>query len=455
MKAAIPCHKAKVQVERFARRNELISHLSSLRNLSPAKLTMAGVGALHVNFRSRLAAREIVMLNSFVFFQMPKALACLLCRSLVNYLWASVAVLVLASPSLFAEEGFLEPEQAFQFSARMADAQTIVVNFIIADGYYMYRERFKFSAEGATLGAPVFTPGKVKFDETFQKNVETYHGAMSVRIPVQASASFTLHAISQGCSEKGLCYSPMASKALLSFVPGSETHQEEPKKLNSSAGIYSRLSALLNPDINGVDELLKSKKLLLILPLFFVFGLGLSFTPCVLPMVPILSYVIVGEGAQVSRRRGLALSLAYSAGMTLVYAALGLVSGMLGEGLSAYLQSAWVLGGFAILIAMLSLSMFDLYHLRMPAVIEHEMLRISRNQKAGKFVGVFVMGALSALILSPCITAPLTGVLLYIGQTRDALFGGLALLTIAIGMSVPLILVGVSAGALSNSICLV
>ena len=197
-----------------------------------------------------------------------------------------------------------------------------------------------------------------------------------------------------------------------------------------------------------IEASLASGRLLLILPLFLLLGLGLSFTPCVLPMVPILSFIIAGEGAQTSRRRGLVLSVAYSLGMALVYTALGIAAGLIGEGLSASLQSPPVLFAFAILMAAMALSMFDIYQLQVPASLQLALTRLSERQRGGKLLGVFVMGAISALIVGPCVAAPLAGALVYISQTRNVLIGGSALFAMAVGMSLPLLLVGISAGSL-------
>ncbi|TFW16543.1 protein-disulfide reductase DsbD, partial [Duganella callida] len=197
-----------------------------------------------------------------------------------------------------------------------------------------------------------------------------------------------------------------------------------------------------------LEAALKSGRLLVILPLFALLGLGLSFTPCVLPMVPILSSIIVGEGANTSRSRGLALSATYALGMALVYTALGVAAGLAGEGLASALQNPWVLGGFALLMAVLSLSMFGFYELQVPAALQSKLSTVSNRQASGKLAGVFVMGAISALIVGPCVAAPLAAALVYISQSRDVLIGGAALFAMAVGMSVPLILVGVSAGAL-------
>ncbi|MFC7289092.1 protein-disulfide reductase DsbD [Herminiimonas glaciei] len=353
-----------------------------------------------------------------------------------------VLMLGLLAPAAHADEEFLAPEVAFQFSARMDDAHTIAVTYAIADGYYMYRERFAFRATGASLGEPQIPDGKIKFDETFQKDVETYRKSVTIRIPVEASAPFTLIATSQGCSDKGLCYSPMDSEARFSVASGNV------EVLASSASAAQAGNTLPESEMGQIERSLKSGKLLAILPLFFLLGLGLAFTPCVLPMVPILSSIIVGEGTQVKRSRGFVLALVYSLGMAIVYTLLGTAAGLIGEGLAAALQNPWVLGTFAILMAVLALSMFDVYQLQMPAAIQTRLTQASEKQSAGKLIGVFIMGALSALIVGPCVAAPLAGALVYISQTRDVMIGGSALFAMAIGMSVPLLLVGLSAGAL-------
>jgi thiol:disulfide interchange protein DsbD len=353
-------------------------------------------------------------------------------------LFALLAALWL-SPAA-AEDQFLPPEQAFRFSAQMIDTSTIEIRFKIADQYYMYRERFAFNAEGAQLGAPVIPAGKIKFDEAFGKNVEVYRQEIAIRLPVTAEAPFTLTVSSQGCADKGLCYPPMDSVARLSPVATASSPVEQiMPAANAGNG---------ETDMGRIEASLASGNLLLILPLFLLLGLGLSFTPCVLPMVPILSFIIVGEGQHTSRRRGFVLSLAYAMGMALVYTALGIAAGLIGEGLSANLQSPPILITFAVFIALLSLSMFDIYQLQMPASVQLMLTRWSERQRGGKLAGVFVMGMLSALIVGPCVAAPLAGVLVYISQTRDVVIGGSALFAMAVGMSVPLLLVGLSAGTL-------
>ncbi|MGO4380088.1 protein-disulfide reductase DsbD [Pseudoduganella sp. RAF19] len=383
-----------------------------------------------------------------------------------------------------AEDDFLDPAVAFKFSAKVVDGKTISVTYDIAEGYYMYRERFAFRADGATLGAPQIPPGKVKFDETFNKNVETYRHSVTILIPVQAAGPFTLVSTGQGCSDKGLCYSPQESTARLMAIggaaqagppaegvkPGALSLGTQPVAADVSvpgavlpataapaAGAAATLAPAAAPaaakasgdgEMGRIEAALKGRSLAVIVPLFIVLGLGLAFTPCVLPMVPILSSIIVGEGARGNRSRGLALSITYSLGMAIVYTALGVAAGLIGEGLSAALQNPWVLGAFGIGMAGMALSMFGVYDLQVPAGMQSRLASASNRQSAGKLAGVFVMGAISALIVGPCVAAPLAGALVYISQTRDVVIGGGALFSMAVGMSVPLILVGVSAGTL-------
>lgn len=383
------------------------------------------------------------------------------CAGMAMLVFAVFALL--AAPVAHAADDYLEPEAAFKFSARMADARTIEITYAIADGYYMYRERFGFKAEGAKLGEPVMPAGKVKFDETFRKNVETYRKAVTIKLPVEAGGVFTVTATSQGCADKGLCYAPMESQAKLSVNGGGgllaaaqgllsgNAAIEIPRTQSDASSIGSGqgpvASTQTDSEMGAIQAALTSGRLLAILPLFLLLGLGLSFTPCVLPMVPILSSIIVGDRVQ-RRSRGFVLSATYSLGMALVYTLLGIAAGLLGEGLSATLQNPWVLSGFALLMVILSLSMFGIYQLQVPASIQTKLMQASGTQTSGKLVGVFIMGAISALIIGPCVAAPLAGVLLYISQTRDVVIGGSALFAMAIGMSVPLLLVGLSAGAL-------
>ena len=354
---------------------------------------------------------------------------------------------------------FLPPEQAFRFSARALDARNVEVAFDVADGYYMYREPFAFAADGAgvRLAPARIPPGKVKFDETFGKQVETYRGRVVIAVPVEAAPTeFTLTVTSQGCADAGLCYPPMQSAARVQLT-GFGGDGRVNVQADAGTGADTTPAAASTPmpkaaaasSDSGIEGALRSGRLWLVMGVFFVAGLLLSFTPCVLPMLPILSSIIVGQtGAATSRSRGLSLALAYSLGMALVYTALGVAAGLAGEGLAAALQNPWVLSGFALMLGLLALSMFGFYELQLPAFLRDRLdARASRIQ-GGRWAGVFAMGGLSALIVSPCVAAPLAGALVYISQTRDVVLGGSALFSLAAGMSVPLLLVGASAGAL-------
>lgn len=340
---------------------------------------------------------------------------------------------------------FLAPEQAFKFSSHIVDGNKIEIRYKIADGYYLYRERFAFSAEGAKLGEPSIPRGKIKFDPNFEKEVEIYRQEIRILIPVEGVGDFTLKAISQGCADKGLCYPPAESLSKLTIETGNTS------RLNaeaSSSQSVNQSEGFPHTEMGTLQASLASHNLIIIIPLFLLLGIGLSFTPCVLPMVPILSVIIMGEGTQVSRQRGLILSFAYSLGMALIYTLLGTAAGLIGEGLSASLQKPAVQITFSLLIALMSLSMFDMFQLQMPAAIQLALTRISERQKSGRLLGVFLMGSLSALIIGPCVAAPLAGVLVYLSQTHDVIIASSALFAMAMGMSVPLLLLGLSAGSL-------
>jgi thiol:disulfide interchange protein DsbD len=373
-------------------------------------------------------------------------------KAAVAWLLLVCAMLLGAGPA--QADDYLEPDVAFKFSARMSDPQTIAITYDIADGYYMYRERFKFSANGATLGAPKIPPGKVKFDETFQKNVETYRHSITITIPVRADGMFTLNATSQGCADAGLCYAPQdASVRLVGAIASAEP---DTSPVPAIAATPARIEAAplpsavpaAPPEPWGATALLEGGKLWLIIPAFMLIGLGLSFTPCVFPLVPILASIIVGEGASVTRGRGFALAAAYSLGMALVYTALGVAAGLLGEGLAGSLQTPGVLGFVGAAISLMSLSMFGYFDIQIPAALQSRLVDASGRQSAGKLVGVFAMGAISTLIVGTCVAAPLAGALTFISQTRNAVLGGTALFSMAAGMSIPLLLVGLSAGTL-------
>ena len=357
-------------------------------------------------------------------------------------------LLLLSCAAGAAEPDLLEPEKAFHFSARLLDANRLEVRYEIAPGYYLYREKFKFSADpvSVTVDASQLPPGKIKKDEFFG-DVQIYRGDQRFVLPVGGlpaqAPHFTLKAVSQGCADLGVCYPPQEQKAELTlaafspaaagqaaapYLPGART-PAPPSEEALIAGLFK----------GGFWALLAS---------FFGFGLLLAFTPCVFPMIPILSGILVPHGAHLTHARGFALSLAYVMGMAITYASAGVAAGMLGTLLSAALQNPWVLSGFAMVFVLLALSMFGFYELQLPNALQSRLAVTSNKLHGGHFVSVFVMGVLSALIVGPCVAAPLAAALLYISQSGDMVLGGAALFVMALGMGVPLLVVGASAGTL-------
>lgn len=513
-----------------------------------------------------------------------------------------LAVLLFVTLFANAQEELLEPEKAFVFSARMVDAETIEGRFRIAEGYYLYRDKLAFTADGdVQLGKPTLPAGKVKEDEFFGR-VETYRGDLRVRIPVKgATKPFALNAAYQGCADIGVCYPPqstkveivpVAAKAVPAAAPPASTTQDpgliarlkelanelagrgedeflppdEAFKLEVAAGAdntlvarysvapgyylyrdkislrikdpagvaldnlklpkaeekddptfgktyvyhdsftatarilglpegpsrlvvqasyqgcsergvcYPPIEKVFSVDVLGVAQaaqppaeaapspapataadtsetgriqtLLKGGNYWVVIGTFFLLGLGLSLTPCVFPMIPILSGIIVGQGKEINKMRGFLLSLAYVLGMAITYAIAGVLAGLSGTLISNALQNPWALSIGAAIFVALALSMFGFYELQLPSFLQSRFTEASNRIKGGNLPGVFAMGAISALIVGPCVAAPLAGALLYIGQTGDVVLGGTALFVLALGMGVPLLLIGVSAGTL-------
>ncbi len=366
------------------------------------------------------------------------------------------ALLVLLLPAGAFAQTFLEPERAFRFAARALDERTVDVEFKVAPGYYLYREKLAFEAAGAVLGAVQLPPGKVKYDETFRKDVETYRDVLRVAVPVaQAAAGFRLIVTSQGCADAGLCYPPMRSGAdisLAGFGGASSVRILSPSELGepdlgAAGGTAGPVAQATSNESAHLDAALQSGRFWTVIGVFLVAGVLLSFTPCVLPMLPILSSIIVGQQAAGSRSRSLALAASYSLGMAVVYTAFGIAAGLIGEGLAATLQKPAVLLAFGAALVAFSLSMFGVYEMRLPGAVNQRLTDASGRLRGGHAASVFAMGGVSALIVSPCVVAPLAGALVYLSQTRDVALGGSALFALAAGMSVPLLLLGASAGA--------
>ncbi|WP_250658016.1 protein-disulfide reductase DsbD [Alkalimarinus coralli] len=352
--------------------------------------------------------------------------------------------------SLFGDAEFLPVDNAFHFSSSV-EGESLVLSWQIEEGYYLYKERFKFSLPdtNGSLGSPVFSrQGSEKDDPNFGK-VTVFHEDIDIRIPVSlAGLSETPVEVSyQGCADAGLCYPPQTKTAL--FLTNAQTDSNGNGNGNSAQSSVPAKAGVA-PDYesaSGIFSFIQSASLPAIIGIFFLLGIGLTFTPCVFPMIPIISSIIAGQ-KNPSTWKSFSLSLSYVLGMSLTYATAGVVTGMLGASanIQAYLQAPAVLITFSIIFVLLSLSMFGFYELQLPEGLRNRLNNTSQGIKGGKSVGVFFIGALSALIVSPCVSAPLAGALLYISTTADATLGGLSLFALGLGMGVPLIAVGVGGG---------
>jgi len=338
---------------------------------------------------------------------------------------------------------FIPPEQAFILSAEVADAHTLTLRWDITDGYYLYRDKFGFElidADGISIQPFELPRGEEKHDENFGL-MEVFHHEIEARLPLQRdntqASDIQVQVKYQGCAEAGFCYPPMKQLLTLSLP---EASGPAPKRETSNSNFVSEQDRYANN--------LAQDSLLLSMLSFFGLGLLLTFTPCVLPMIPILSSIIAGQGSNITTRRAFSLSLTYVLAMAITYTFAGLMAGLFGGNLQAAFQNPWVLGSFSAVFVLLALSMFGFYELQMPKAIQGRLTEMSNKQRGGSYVGVGIMGFLSALIVGPCIAAPLAGALIYIGQSGDAILGAAALFALSMGMGVPLLLIGTSAGKL-------
>ncbi|MFH2135849.1 MAG: protein-disulfide reductase DsbD [Pseudomonadota bacterium] len=334
---------------------------------------------------------------------------------------------------------FLPPDQAFSLEVQPLDQHTLIASFTITPGYYLYRDKTTFSlGEGPAKITQVSLPeGETKNDPNFGV-MKVFHNSFQAEIALEGvdpKLPLVLNASYQGCSDDGLCYPPIEKTLTLDLV--------------TTASNPAPAVAPPSEDENSqIARLFKDGNFWLIVVSFFGFGLLLSLTPCVFPMIPILSGIIVGRGHKITHAHAFLLSLAYVLGMAITYAVAGVAAGYSGELISNALQTPWALGGFAAIFVVLSLSMFGLYELQLPAALQSRLTDTSNKLHGGHLTGVFAMGALSAIIMGPCVAAPLAGALLYISQTHDAVLGGSALFTMGLGMGVPLLVIGTSAGTL-------
>lgn len=362
----------------------------------------------------------------------------------------------------------LPPDQAFRFAAFPDGPDRVRLVWQIADDYYLYRSRIKIetTSHRAQLGSPQMPEGEIKQDDYFGKQ-EIYHHQLAASVPVARAAGSALElplsVTYQGCG-RGICYPPIVKTVSVS-LPGAGGSPSGPA-VSSGAGAGSGAAASTSaaakvareagPAAPGVfvsDQdryvsVLRDGNILWVVLAFLGGGILLSFTPCVLPMVPIVSGIIIGDGSNLTVRRTFSLSLAYVLGMALTYTAAGIAVAAGGQQVQAAFQQAWVIVLFAALFVLLALSMFGLFTLQMPAAIQTRLATMSNRQSAGSYGGVAIMGALSSLIVTTCVGPALVGALLFIGQSGNMLRGGLALFSMAIGMGAPLLVVGASAGKL-------
>jgi thiol:disulfide interchange protein DsbD len=342
-----------------------------------------------------------------------------------------------------ADDALLPPDQAFQFFASVKDGNTLHVNWLIADGYYLYREKTELELvnSGAVKVGEFSVPhGTPKQDLEFGQ-VEVFHNELSFDLPLirkeSAPAAITLLAKFQGCADRGVCYPPMEKTVAL--------------ELPAAAGVSApAVNEPAEAEISEQDRIVRSLRqdsLGMTLLSFFGFGLLLSFTPCIFPMIPILSGIIVGH-RHITSLRAFLLSLSYVVASALTYTVFGILAALFGSNLQTTFQQPWIIGLFSAVFVLLSLSMFGFYHLELPKSWQLKLHNSGERHRDGSLMGAAIMGALSSLIVGPCVAAPLAAALIYIGQTGDAVLGGSALFTMGLGMGVPLLLIGTSAGKL-------
>ena len=371
------------------------------------------------------------------------------------------------SLGLTDEDEIPTAEQAFQFRAEVATPQQLQLNWDIAPETYLYANKVELALEDAgdtALGSFQLPAGDIKKDSILPDgstgDVEVYHGRIDLSVPLlrgsTAPAEITLVAKYQGCAERGICYPPQTQRVKLSLPEALATaamppvSAAEPPTARVAAATTGTAAPGSEPvsEQDQIAEVLKGGNLWLIVAAFFGFGLLLAFTPCVFPMIPILSGIIAGQGPAITTRKAFTLSLVYVLAMALTYTVAGVLAGLFGANLQATFQNPWILSAFALVFVGLALSMFGFYELQLPSSLQSKIAEVSNQQEGGTLIGVAIMGFLSALIVGPCVAPPLFGALIYISQTGDAVLGGVALFALSMGMGAPLIAIGTSAGKL-------
>lgn len=355
------------------------------------------------------------------------------------------------------EDELLDPEEAYKLSVRVEDGTHIRLYWSIADGTYLYQDNVALSipeSETVALGEVKLPPAEIKKDSVKPDgtigDIAVYHNEIDLIVPLVRSTTeadeFTLEARYQGCAEIGVCYPPISKQFTLSLPAISAAQASEIADTTTAAPASPAGEPV--SELDQITDTLKGGSTLLIVGAFFLLGLGLSFTPCIFPMIPILSGIIAGQGDKITTQKAFTLSLVYVLAMAITYTVAGILAGLFGGNLQAYFQDPWILSAFALVFVLLALSMFGFYDLQLPSSLQSRLSEASNKQRGGTLGGVAIMGFLSALIVGPCVAPPLAGALIYIGQTGDAMLGGLALFALSMGMGAPLIAIGTSAGKL-------
>jgi thiol:disulfide interchange protein DsbD len=354
-----------------------------------------------------------------------------------------------------SEQDFLPPDEAFKFGAAMERADSVALTWIIADGYYLYKDKIEVVSDTANvqIGRPQLPKGDPKHDEYFG-DTEVYHQFAEASVPVAraagSSGKLNLKVTYQGCADGGLCYNPITKEVSLELPPTDvATTLPEQGAKPAQATQSGAAGAAKVAEQDSLAALIRNGNVLAVLGIFFALGLGLAFTPCVLPMIPILSGIIVGQGDKLTPMRGFSLAFTYVQGMALTYATAGAISAaVFGTAPQATFQKPWILITFAVLFIALAFAMFGAYTLQLPSALQTRLTDVSNRQKGGTYIGTFIMGALSALIVTACVAPAIVGALSVLAQAGSVPRGAGALYATGIGMGVPLLLVGASAGSL-------
>jgi thiol:disulfide interchange protein DsbD len=371
---------------------------------------------------------------------------------------ASVDSLQALNDSIVSDSGteLLPEEQAFKFDYQPGTGENqgaLMLTFGVADGYHLYKDKFKATVKSgeATLGTLQLPKATLTDDPVFGK-VSVFHNSFSAQLPVgSVLGTAEIELTYQGCSvDAGVCYPPTTQTLTVSEQNFAQplTEQSINQTAQATAQPTSTQATQNLSESDRITQTLQDSSVWLVIGTFFLFGLLLSLTPCVFPMIPILSSIIVGQGEQITTRRAFVMSLVYVLAMSVTYTVAGVLAGVFGENLQVMFQNPWIIGTFALVFVALAFSMFGFYELQLPSSVQNKITQVSNKQKGGTLTGVAIMGFLSALIVGPCVAPPLAGALIYIGQTGDALLGGTALFAMSLGMGVPLLLLGTSAGKL-------